>query len=197
MDYLNFWHHNLAVGVASEMIAGIHPDTSGLSADEAFVCGLVHDLGKLALDQILPKSFDRVIELVEIHQGNIAEYEQRIIGLNHQTLGKRLAEQWRLPRILQDCIGLHGSPYDMLPELEHKRMICLVSLADMVVRQQHIGYSGNFTFHQEPADLARQLGFEYRKIAQVIEQLHDRVEDRIRALNLDDTPSRKLYMASI
>lgn len=194
---VNFWRHSLAVGIAAELIAAAHPDSRDLPASEAFVCGLLHDVGKLALDYVLPKSFDRVIELAEVNQGNIAEYERRIMGLDHLTAGKRLAEQWGLPYWIQDCIWLHGSNYATLPRLPHRRMIGLITLADLVVRRHYIGYSGNFTFDQNAEELAIELELNPTVIDSITHRLHEELQQRTEILGLDDQPSRELFLQSI
>jgi len=194
---VNFWRHSLAVGIAAELIAAAHPDYRDLPASEAFVCGLLHDVGKLALDYVLPKSFDRVIELTELNQGNIAEFERRIIGLDHLTAGKRLAEQWGLPYWIQDCIWLHGANYATLPRLPHRRMIGLVTLADLVVRRHYIGYSGNFTFDQSAEEMAMELELNPAVIDSITHQLHEELQKRTEILGLDDQPSRELFLHSI
>lgn len=196
-DRSGFWRHCLAVAVAAEMIAVAHPGTRDLPPAEAFVAGLLHDIGKLALDQVLPKSFARVIELTELNQGNIAELERRIIGLDHHTAGKRLAEQWQLPHRLQDCIWLHGSSWESLPKLEHRRLIGLVGLADLIVRQQHLGYSGNFLINHSHTEFATQMGLDAQKVDHVIAHLHEEVERRAAVLGLDDRPSREIFLQSI
>ena len=194
---VNFWRHSLAVGIAAELIASAHPECRDLPASEAFVCGLLHDVGKLALDYVLPKSFDRVVELTELNQGNIAEFERRIMGLDHLTAGKRLAEQWGLPYWIQDCIWLHGANYATLPRLPHRRMIGLVTLADLVVRRHYIGYSGNFIFNQNAEDLAIELELKPRVIDSITHQLHEELQRRTEILGLDDKPSRELFLHSI
>jgi signal transduction histidine kinase len=199
-DRVAFWRHSLAVGVAAEMIASAHIGAGGqwdLPPTEAFVAGLLHDIGKLALDYVLPKSFARVIELTDLNQGNIAEFERRIIGLDHHTAGKRIAEQWQLPHRLQDCMWLHGSSYDTLPKLEHRRLIGLISLADLIVRRHHLGYSGNFTFKQSAEELAGKLGLDMAKIETVAHGLHEEVQRRAHGLGLEDRPSRELFLQSI
>ncbi len=196
-NHHNFWRHSLAVGIAAELIATAHPHCSDLPASEAFVCGLMHDVGKLALDYVLPKSYARVVELTEINQANIAEYEQKIMGLDHHTAGKRLSEQWLLPYWIQDCIWLHGSDYQTLPRLGHRRMIGLISLADLVVRRHHIGYSGNFPFEKETAQLARELELNPNAVDSITRQLHDEVQTRSEVLGLDEQPSRELFLQSI
>ncbi|MEM9914730.1 MAG: HDOD domain-containing protein [Planctomycetota bacterium] len=195
LDRKGLWLHSLAVAIAAEQIARAHRDAE-LPAEEAFVCGLLHDIGKLALDHVLPRSYGRVVELAELHRSDIAEVERKIVGLDHHTAGKRLAEQWNLPLRLQDSIWLHGSPYETLPQVEHRRMVGLVKLADAVVRGRHVGYSGNHTpGHVE--QLVEQLGLSLEKVHDATADLFPQLEDRGQALGIHDDPSHELALESI
>ena len=196
-DRSAFWMHCLAAGVAAEMIARAHPRRRDLAPDEAFVCGLLHDIGKIALDYVLPRSFDRVVELSELNQANIAEYERRVIGIDHNTAGKRLAQQWRLPHMITDCIWLHGTPYESLPKLEHRGMIGLVTLADVIARRMHAGFSGNFSLRQDVGELSRELGLDPAAVAKVADELHEQLEVRGQALGLYDAASHELLLQSV
>lgn len=196
-DYQGFWLHSLAVGILAESIAKHHGPDPELKPEEAFVCGLLHDVGKIALDHVLPKSFARVVELVSVNHGNIAEFERRVVGIDHHTAGKRLAEQWRLPHRLQDCIWLHGSPYDTLPKLAHRRLVGLINLADLVARRQHIGYSGNYNIAADPLVLAEKLDIRPEAVEAATAELHEQLEARARALGLHDAPTRDLFLGSI
>ena len=196
-DCASFWLHCLAVGVAAEQIAKAHPKRRDLAPDQAFVCGLLHDIGKVALVHVLPRSFDRVVELTDLNQANIAEYERRIIGIDHNTAGKRLAQRWRLPNVITDCIWLHGSPYATLPKLEHRGMIGLVTLADVIARRLHAGYSGNYSLRQDVGDLTRELGLSPEIVDRVSDDLHEVIEERGRTLGLFDDASETLLMQSV
>ncbi len=196
-DRENFWRHSLAVGIAAELIAAAHPNLSDLPAAEAFVCGLMHDVGKIALDYVLPKSYSRVIELAELNQSNISVFERKVMGIDHHTAGKRLSEQWLLPYWIQDCIWLHGSDYETLPQLGHRRIIGLVTLADLLVRLNHIGYSGNFVFRHDIDNMALELGLIPKVVHKITRQLHEELQQRSEVLGLNDQPSRELFLQSI
>ncbi len=192
-----FWRHCLATAIAAELIADQHREMHDLDAGEAFVCGLLHGIGKLALEHVLPKSYQRVIELTEQTNANIAEIERRILGIDHHTAGKRLAEKWNLPHLLCDCFWLYESPFRSLPDVEHKRMIALVGLADLVVRKQHIGYSGNYQFADDVATRAEQMGLDPTRVATAAERIIEELENRTKALGLAETPTSRVFLDSI
>ena len=196
-DHAEFWLHCLAVAVAAERIAAAHPGDKELRPSEAFVCGLLHDIGKLALERILPKSYERVVELVELNQSNIAEFERRVVGMDHHTAGKRLAEQWQLPHMIQDCIWLHGQPWDTIPPVAHRRMIGLISLADLMARSLHIGYSGNFNLRTNAHALALQLSLDPARVDAAMLDLHHIVAGRAASLGLHDAPSQTSFLKAI
>lgn len=193
---IDFWRHCLAVASAAELIAIANP-RSGLNGGEAFVCGLLHDIGKLALDHVMPQSYSRVLEMADLNQGDIAVHERRVVGLDHHTVGKRLAEHWRLPTLIQDCIWLHGAGYQTLPNLEKRKMIGLITLADLMARQQHIGFSGNTSFDQNPEDLAAVIDVRPETLQQVVSRLHEQVQQRSSLLGLDEEASEGLLLDSI
>ena len=195
-DRRAFWTHSLAVAMAAETLART-TKSLGVVPEEAFVCGLLHDVGKLALDTVLPQSFARCVELADLNQSNIAEVERRVVGIDHHTAGKRIAEQWRLPHRLQDCIWLHGSSFDTLPKLEHRRLVGLVTLADLIARRLHLGYSGNHRFQLDRDELIRQLGLDVDAVDRAVAELPALIAERGRALGIQDLPSQELLLQSI
>ncbi|MFG0330540.1 MAG: HDOD domain-containing protein [Phycisphaerales bacterium] len=196
-DRAAFWKHCIATAVACELLAGRLRQVDGFDPSEAFTCGLLHDLGKLALSHLLPKSYERVVELTEMQVGDIAEMERRVIGVDHHTVGKRLAERWSLPHVLQDVMWLHGQPFESLPDLPHQRMIALVTLADAVVRSQHIGFSGTRKSPRDLAPLASRVGLAATDIEAILETLFAETQRRSQELGLDEAPSIDLLLSSI
>jgi len=196
-DRVGFWKHCIAVAAAGELIAQKQGPHSQYKPGEIFVCGLLHDLGKIALDRLLPKAYDRVVELADIQQANIAELERQIIGLDHHTVGRRLSEQWGLPHAIQDVLWLHGQPYETLPDLPHKPIIGLVSLADLIARKYHLGYSGNHRHDEDPFTLADILDLKPTVIEQTIAQLHETVSEKAETLGLENEPTQQVFLDSI
>lgn len=192
-----FWLHSLAVAVCAERLALAHRGRADIPPTDAFVCGLLHDMGKLALDMVLPHAYGRVVELTDLGQSNIADVERRVLALDHHTAGKRLAEHWQLPQRLQDCIWLHGTPYALLPALEHKGLVGLIGLADALARRQHVGYSGNHEPSPEPEAMAEELGLDWARVMEVTGSLYEELDRRRKLLGLLDKPPQELCLLSI
>jgi HD-like signal output (HDOD) protein/signal transduction histidine kinase len=197
-----FWKHSISVACAAELLAeALHEAygaQSGIVPSEAFVCGLLHDLGKVALDAILPKSFARVVEAAELLRGNIADVERTVIGLDHMVIGKRLGERWNLPQTLREAMWLHGQLPEALPtSVKFPRMVNLITLADLLSREQHLGYSGNYSFPISQDRLIEAIGLSRELVDAAMQKLVDRIEGRAGALNLSQASSRELYQQAL
>ena len=199
-----FWKHCVATACCAELMAAEITAHEGrraanaLDPAEAFICGLLHDLGKIALETILPKSFSRVVEAADLLRGNIADVERTVIGLDHMVVGKRLAERWQLPSVVRDCAWLHGQSPQALPStVNQPRMVNLVTLADVLVREQHLGYSGNYTFSVPKQALLEAAGLSPQQVSSVLKRLVEQIEPRARALGLGQTSSGELYQQAL
>ncbi len=195
-DRVGLWKHSVAVACASEAIAKANPHL-GVSQDEAFVAGLLHDLGKLALELVLPRAMGRVAELAERRASDAAPIERTIVGLDHHTAGRRVAARWRLPAALQDVMWLHSQPYRSLPDLPHKPLIGLVTLAKAFCRRQHIGWSGDFGEPMPTASICSDLGVNPLTLEPILPDLIAEVVDRCKLLRLEEQTDTQLLLQSI
>jgi HD-like signal output (HDOD) protein/signal transduction histidine kinase len=196
----DFWKHCVATACCAELLAAAvgKKAVGGLDPSEAFICGLLHDLGKIALETILPKSFSRVVEAADLLRGNIADVERTVIGLDHMVVGKRLSERWSLPTVVRDCAWLHGQSPQALPaNVSQPRMVNLITLADMLVREQHLGYSGNYTFSVPRQALLEAVGLTPTQVSEAMSRLVQQIEPRARALGLGQSSSGELYQQAL
>ena len=194
----DFWKHCVAVACCAELLAEAIGNVSAVDPSEAFLCGLLHDIGKVALDATLPKSFSRVVEAADLLRGNVADLERTIIGLDHMVVGKRLAERWQLPMIIRDCAWLHDQPPQLLPsKVKHPRMVNLVTLADQIAREQHLGYSGNYTFNIPRQSLLDAVGLTDKQVDDALSKLIQRIEPRAAALGLGRASTSELYQQAL
>ncbi len=195
-DRAGFWKHCVGVAAASELIAEAHKRL-GVAPEEAFVAGLLHDLGKLALDLVLPRAYGRVLALAERRQCAAGGVERELLGLDHHTAGKRLAEHWGLPHALQDSMWLHGQPGASLPDLPHRALVAVVTVADALCRSLHLGWSGDFDLPGPVRTAAIEHGLDPRLVDEVAPRLHEQVASRCRILGVDEQTTPQLLMHSL
>lgn len=79
-------------------------------AEQAFLAGLLHDIGKMVLVNFLKEEYTQVIEKTNAEEKNLVMAEVEVLGLDHAQLGKMLAEKWNLPDILIAPIANHHKP---------------------------------------------------------------------------------------
>jgi len=173
-----FCRHCLAVAIAASKLAdfGAVP----LDPADAFVCGLLHDLGKLVLAQVAPKSYRRALAAAARYQGNISEYERDIIGVDHSVAGLHLARQWRLGSAIEAVTWLSHQPGEAIPDsIADRTMVEIIGLADTIARESNIGLSGNFKFVRSSGQLAAQMGLAGDIPARIAEHLADEVQERM------------------
>jgi putative nucleotidyltransferase with HDIG domain len=106
------------------------------SPEEAYVAGLLRDIGKTILNQHMEKEYSEVLNLIE--EGNISflEAEKAILGFDHAEIGEKVAEKWNLPKALVDSIGHHHTPEDSnINEL----LVSIVHVADAITMMMGVG----------------------------------------------------------
>jgi putative nucleotidyltransferase with HDIG domain len=195
-DRTGIWRHAIGVACASELIASRHPSVR-VRPEAAFVAGLLHDIGRLTLELVLPRAYQRVVALAERRACDSAPVERQVIGLDHHTAGRRIARRWGLPSAIQDVIWLHAQPIHSLPDTPERELVGVVTLAKALCRRQHLGWSGDFG---EPADvesLASHLGLPPQAGAEILPDLLEALGARCAVLGLDERTPPELMLESI
>jgi putative nucleotidyltransferase with HDIG domain len=194
---LEFWKHSLAVGCAAKLLAercGGKP----VRPEEAFICGLLHDIGKIAMDACFPKSYDRVIARVEDRAGCLADVEREMFGLDHALAGSRLAAHWRLPAMITESVWLHhNSPATTPGRLAFPGHVRLVQVADRLARHMRIGYSGNHVVDEPLWESIATIGLTSAALDEVTAALPELVAARAEFIGLDRLTSSEVYEAAL
>ena len=180
-DPVGLWRHCLGVASASRMLA----ESLSLSVEPeaAFACGLLHDLGKLALRRCFPKSYRRVL----VADGrSAADRERAILGMDHCLVGRRLAQLWRLGEPIQQIIWLHHQAIESLPEsIRHRELVAVVGLADALTHQCQEVDSCRSGLGRSPRQLAVQLGLAGEVLDDIAGRIDQAVGEHVKSLGLD------------
>ncbi len=130
LDMKTFWSHAFSVARYADRIAR---KIESRFQPLAYVAGLLHDIGKPALDRVTPGGYTRALELVR-QQGLYAlEAERRELGADHTVAGKWLADAWGAPASVVSTIWLHHHPPGTLDATPYPiELIEIVSLANFL-----------------------------------------------------------------
>ncbi len=143
------------LALQAAVVASLVAPQADLAPEEAFIAGLLHDIGTLLLGRYHPEILQQILDAKQETGESIVEVEQRFTGLDHTVIGHWLVSQWDLPMVFRVAIRHHHEP-----ELAHTddpdsaRMVRVVILADRIV---HL-----FRRH-EPADMeqVRRMWIEF------------------------------------
>lgn len=121
-----FYEHSLAVAIVAQELAQLVP---GVSPDEAYVAGILHDIGQLAYF-VVDAEAHRRIRHQAIGDGNLLALEAAVFGLDHCALGVLLARHWQLPPVILQAIeGHHHTGKAWLNKIQ-----AVVNLAETLTR---------------------------------------------------------------
>jgi putative nucleotidyltransferase with HDIG domain len=115
----NLWRHNLACAMIAEQLAG----AGFMDKDSAYTCGILHDIGRLALAVIRPEEYGALLTAHEGSAASILPCETDLFGCNHAQAGRHLVEEWALPSEFEDIVCDHH---------EHRRPDHVWSMVELI-----------------------------------------------------------------
>jgi len=172
-DRVQLWRHALATAMASERCATML-DTG---IEEAFVCGLLHDIGKVTLDMLYPEEFRAAADRAHSEGKFIRETERETFGMDHAEVGGLLGEHWNLPASVVDAIQYHHAPEE---SAQNPRQADLTAVANFIAYEAGIGESGNGCEPLVPEAAISRLGAsetQWRDICEDLRQVHGRIDE--------------------
>jgi len=128
VDRVRFWRHSLEVAIACREIANA---CSYKPSEEAFVAGLMHDIGILILEANFPDQFRRIWKLIESGESSVKQ-EELTWGTNHARVAKFLLDQWKLPGFLGEAIAAHHDGFSEGGVLPQNRLGRIVNLGNRI-----------------------------------------------------------------
>lgn len=167
------WEHSLATAIASRMLA----EKSGCGhAEEAFIAGLLHDIGKLVLTQKLPEEYGKVIQRVEKNQLKFIDVEDEQFGFNHTDVAFLLLHKWSFPAEIVNSVYEHHAP----KKNEDDKGISLayfLNLGSMMAKKLGVGFND---FHYEDLFLlpaATILNFDEESLEEMQVSLEEKFKE--------------------
>ncbi|MFI4940363.1 MAG: HDOD domain-containing protein [Burkholderiales bacterium] len=120
-----FWRHSIATALCARSLARLLK----ANQDNAFMVGLLHDIGRLVLATRLPQYYENVLAYRGAQDCYAIEAERAVLGIDHAMVGQALAEHWKFPVLLQQAIADHHTPENQ----DKGALASIIHVADCIV----------------------------------------------------------------
>ncbi len=173
VDMESFWKHSLATAVVSRLIGAKRESTN---VEALFVCGLLHDLGRLIFYMVEPARARDAHKNARESGDLLYVVERGVFGFDHAVVGTALLRLWGLPETLSEPIKFHHEPESAG---SHAEEAAIVHVADIIAHALMFGSSGE---HHVPKlcasaweTLEGPTWFDHRLLTDVEHQFHTAV----------------------
>jgi putative nucleotidyltransferase with HDIG domain len=157
------FHHALGAGITAEMLAR---RSGRVDPSVAYTAGLLHDIGKVVLDQFVASAYPLFYRSVREDGDHMKNTEKRILGYSHEEAGLALARRWELPLVVQEAIAHHHNPESAghFPEVA-----VLVNLADHIMFRFNAGLELESMRNERFVDRLQSAGIDAGQLPQLID----------------------------
>jgi len=200
VDLRGYWSHALHAGVTARLVA---QKTGYSNPDEAYLAGLLHDVGRLALYAIMPREYGHNFYAVD--DEDLCAVEERTLQTTHAEVGSWLIELWQLDSFIADSVLYHHEApqrlHDAHPliriahlahtlasdvddsELEKSATLCSLSLADMRELRSQVAAEVQTAAKQMNIDLTADVQ-RSKPVAVVGDSTQEQMMEQVRGMML-------------
>jgi len=141
LDHDQFWKHSLTAGITTRVIKRYCGAADPFSEDDAYVAGLLHDIGVLVLDQHFPALYVEVNAVARRECISRADAERLVLGIDHGEIAGQLFRRWRIPSPVAQAVTWHHQPGQAEPGC--RTLVAVVHLADSICGGLGVGDAGS------------------------------------------------------
>ena len=166
----DLWTHSVAVGATNKLIAS----AAGMSLpDEAFLTGLIHDIGLVAVMQCHAEDIQKIVDLTKSGVP-YRKAEEKIIGANHQEIGIALTTKWKFPRSFQFVTGFHHEPTTLAPE--NRMLSAITHISDILCARGEFGMKITVETEDVPQELKDEIGITSEQLDEIAGNIENELQ---------------------
>jgi len=174
----DLWTHSISVATTTRLLA--HKAGLGLP-DEAFLAGLIHDLGIMVEVQARRTKFVQALEQQSSTPGmTLRQAEEMVMGAHHEHFGAALCRAWKFPKSFVYVTGFHHQPMELAEE--NRPLTALVHIADVLAAKQELGFCGSVETSEIDPELLKGLKLTEEDLAAVVADLPKALEEAMSLL---------------
>jgi|GEM_PF-362128 len=176
LDLGELWMHSIGAAVwARELASLVQPP---LDPEEAFISGLLHDIGKVILCSRLRGRYRQALQEAKQKGLRLYEAERSAFGFDHAEVSRRALEQWRIPALYRNVVASHHHPVPvLLPDPVELALCRVVRLADQLCYAYRTGRGGDPNPPNSSAPFLAELGLSRQQVESLRAQIHRHVRE--------------------
>lgn len=170
----SFWEHSLSCALCCKAVAD---RVRYRDPEEAFVGGLLHDIGRIVLSQFFSGSFTEAMREAHMRKRPLVDLEKDEIGIPHTLVGKLLLQKWNLPHPLADAVERHHNPIKDGAETSKIGIPLIIMVADTLTKIACIGFGGDRYIHMIDKNIWNRIPIQEKDYVSIISSLSDEVHE--------------------
>ncbi|MCI0417738.1 MAG: HDOD domain-containing protein [Acidobacteria bacterium] len=134
------WTHSVSAAIGAKTIAGHY---APFVRDDAFICALLHDVGKVILNNECPELFSQVMMRTYNEGESFVRAETELFGYTHTEVGSLITGKWNYPKVISSIILQHHRDEETRPPLEDAntlKVLACVDLSNTICKMLGAGY---------------------------------------------------------
>ncbi len=139
-----FWMHSLTTGICAQLIAS---ELKFKHPEDFFIAGLLHDIGKMILDDFMNEEYYKAIQMANTNGISIRDAELKVFDVSHAYIGSKVAQSWEFPHTIIESIEKHHSYTQLANVGSGASMSAIVCIANQMTKAIQAGNSGDFLAH--------------------------------------------------
>lgn len=174
-----FWRHSISVGVTAKLIAQKRNINTKLR-EEYFIAGLLHDIGKIPLNNKLSEEYVNAISLTDREHTPLYRSEEQMMLVNHAMVGKLIIDNWNLGRNLSDTVSYHHNLQGYEDREDEpqgsKDLLYTVAMANLFSNTYELGFSGDRYPEPLPPEVMSYLGIDWEYLEGIEDTVNAEIE---------------------
>lgn len=178
INLTNFWKHSIAVATICKVLA---EEARIDQQEEAFIVGLLHDVGKLIEKRYFPQDFNEVINAAQEQHLTWFDTEKALFQIHHATIAKVVFRSWDFPPSVVDAVHFHHSPES---STKYPQLTALVHIADFISSELGYGSPGAYPAKDCSPMAIKLLGLSVEQIRGLEDPIREELEASMEILKL-------------
>ena len=175
-----FWRHSIGVSCIAKQLSIV---LKVAESEDAFVAGLLHDVGKLVMLQHFPEDVDDLCRAASEQQLSWRACEEALYPTNHANIGRALFRAWNFPAPVVEAVSCHHEP---TAASRHAELASIVHLADYFSYHMDCGSPGAAAPRRHSHDAALLIGLTPDIATDVVQRAADEFEESLEILKMTD-----------